>query len=98
MSDQAPQANVTVALVFIVCLTSALISGLGAVPFYFISEVSSVTLGLCNSVAGGLMLSASLSLGIEGVEYGVPMLAFGLVCGVIFIGAPFPPSAPCAVP
>ena len=46
-------------LVFLYALATAVATGLGALPFLFVSTISSRVVALSNAVAAGLMLGAS---------------------------------------
>ncbi|MFQ5915414.1 MAG: ZIP family metal transporter [Nitrospinota bacterium] len=74
-----------VALVFLYGLITALATGLGAVPFAFLREVSSRNVSYANSIASGLMLGASFGLIIEGTKHGAWQTLVGAGVGVIFI-------------
>eukprot|EP00743_Colponemidia_sp_Colp-15_P007217 GILK01007794.1.p1 GENE.GILK01007794.1~~GILK01007794.1.p1 ORF type:complete len:249 (-),score=17.81 GILK01007794.1:64-810(-) len=68
-----------------VSLLTSLSSAFGVVPLFFVSELSSSVLGICNCVAAGTMLSASAGLALEGVESSVQSVIFGAVLGVSFV-------------
>jgi zinc transporter ZupT len=74
-----------VALVFLYALATALATGLGAVPFYFVPEVSPRVVAYSNAVAAGLMLGASFGLVSEGTIHGRWETLGGAVVGVAFI-------------
>ena len=46
---------------------TAAATGLGAIPFLFVSEMSDFWVGICNAFAGGMMISASGGLLLEGI-------------------------------
>lgn len=71
--------------VFLWALGTALATGLGAVPFLFVSRMSRRWLGISNAIAAGLMTGASLGLLREGLRYGLPRLAAGAALGVAFL-------------
>jgi zinc transporter, ZIP family len=71
--------------VFIVALITALATGLGAVPFFFIKNIPKKWLGYANGVAAGLMLAASFNLVQEGQEYSLWRTMAGLIAGLVFI-------------
>lgn len=71
--------------VFIYALATAIATGLGAVPFFFIKNISRTWLGISNAVAAGLMLAASFNLIYEGMAYSTWMTTAGLVAGLLFI-------------
>lgn len=66
-------------------LWMALASGLGAVPFYFMTTMSKQLIGLSNAVACGVMLAASFDLLREGEPYGSMLVIVGILLGMIFI-------------
>ncbi len=74
-----------VATVFLFGLITALATGLGALPFAFLREVSSRTVATTQAIACGLMLGASFGLILEGTEYGTAQTLAGAVLGVVFI-------------
>ena len=74
-----------VSLVFVYGLITALATGLGALPFAFIRQVSPRTLAFANAIASGLMLGASFGLVSEGAFYGTPQTLVGGAVGVLFI-------------
>eukprot|EP00606_Chrysophyceae_sp_TOSAG23-5_P000431 GSChrysophyteH2.ASY1.ANO1.1031.1 assembled CDS len=45
---------------------TAVSTGLGVLPFYFVSEPNQTWVGICNSVAAGMMTAAAYSLAYEG--------------------------------
>ncbi len=71
--------------VFLFGLVTALATGLGALPFAFMREVSKRTLALAHAVASGLMLGASFGLIVEGSHYGTVQTLTGGMIGVVFI-------------
>ena len=77
--------NTSVWIVFVAALGTALATGLGAVPFFFVHSFSRRWLGLANALAAGLMLGASTTLIYEGGREGVLRLSGGIVFGVILI-------------
>jgi zinc transporter ZupT len=79
--------DVTVWTVLIAALATALATGLGALPFLVVPEMSRLWLGVSNAVAGGVMLGASVGLIREGATYGVARTAGGAAAGVVFIVA-----------
>jgi zinc transporter ZupT len=66
-------------------LITALATGLGALPFAFVREVSESTVARANAVASGLMLGASFGLVAEATQYGGWQTLLGAVCGVLFV-------------
>jgi zinc transporter ZupT len=77
--------DVNAATVAAAALATALATGLGAVPFAFARSVGARTLGLANAAAAGFMLAASVSLVLEGVDYGAGGVAAGAAAGALFI-------------
>lgn len=71
--------------VFLAALGTALATGLGALPFLFLRNLSRKWLGIANGLASGLMLGASFGLIIEGLEYTVWLLFAGAFAGIGFI-------------
>ena len=76
------QAEITTLTVFIAALVTAVCTGLGAVPFFFIKDISRNLLGAANALAAGLMLGASIGLTYEGAQYSIPRLIVGLILGL----------------
>ena len=74
-----------VSLVFLYALATALATGLGAIPFLFLSSVSDRAVSASNAIAAGLMLGASFGLVAEGTQYGALNTLGGAVLGVLFI-------------
>ncbi|TNE71623.1 ZIP family metal transporter [bacterium] len=77
--------EISVYSVFIAALITALATGLGAVPFFFIKKISDWWLGVSSAVAAGLMLSASSSLIYEASQYSVERTIFGILLGLFLI-------------
>ncbi len=75
----------TVFKVFIYALITALATGIGAIPFFFIKKISDSFLGKANAIAAGLMLSASYNLIFEGYREDEIMTLIGMVSGVVFV-------------
>lgn len=71
--------------VFLFALLTAVATGLGALPFAFVKDLTRGWLGASNAVAAGLMLAASFGLVYEGVEYGLFRTLAGAVIGLVFI-------------
>jgi zinc transporter ZupT len=66
---------------------TALATGLGAVPFFFVQRIARRRLGLANGAAAGLMLAASLMLVYEGGTRGMAKMTLGAALGVVAIAA-----------
>lgn len=77
--------EVSVWTVFLAAFVTAVATGLGAIPFFFVNKMSRFWLGVSDGVAAGLMLAASYSLIIEGLEFDAFRLILGIVIGLIFI-------------
>jgi zinc transporter, ZIP family len=74
-----------VTLVFLYALATALATGLGAIPFLFVREVSDRVVAYSNAIAAGLMLGASFGLVSEGTVHGRLETLGGALLGVGFI-------------
>ncbi|MHB1192571.1 MAG: ZIP family metal transporter [Longimicrobiales bacterium] len=72
-------------LVFLYALATALATGLGALPFFFVRTLSERAVAYANAVAAGLMLGASFGLVSEGTLYGRGATLGGALLGVAFI-------------
>lgn len=79
--------EIPVVRVFIYSLLTAIATGLGAIPFFFIKEVSQSFLGRANAIAAGLMLAASYNLIMEGYEENEWMTLAGMLAGVFLVVA-----------
>jgi zinc transporter, ZIP family len=69
---------------------TAICTGLGALPFLFVKNISKQWLGYGNSLAAGLMLGASIGLIVEGatldnVEQPILRLIAGMVIGLVLV-------------
>src|SRR5918994_2360446 len=71
--------------VFLFALRTAVATGLGALPFVFVKDLTRRWLGASNAIAAGLMLAASFGLIYEGVAYGLWRALLGVVLGLGFI-------------
>lgn len=74
-----------VSQVFFYALLTAITTGVGALPFFFIKKISDSFLGKANAMAAGLMLSASYSLIFEGYRENEWMTLIGMAAGVILV-------------
>jgi len=72
-------------LVFLYALATAVATGLGAIPFAFVRDVSDRWVAYANAVAAGLMLGASFGLVSEGTVHGRLETLGGVLVGVAFI-------------
>lgn len=72
-------------LVFLYALATALATGLGALPFLFVRNVSDRWIAYANAVAAGLMMGASFGLVSEGTQHGRVETLAGGFAGVVFI-------------
>ena len=74
-----------VVLVFVAGLATALATGLGAIPFAFVRQLSPRAIAYSNATAAGLMLGASFMLVVEGLSFGAWPTVVGANLGVVFI-------------
>ena len=77
--------EISVWTVLFAATITALCTGLGALPFLFIKNVSDKLLGAANAAAAGLMLGASIGLAWEGIQLSSGRLFVGLALGVALI-------------
>lgn len=75
----------TVVVVFVYALITALATGLGAIPFAFVKQLSPKSVARSNALAAGLMLGASLGLLQQGVNHGGLETFIGANVGILFI-------------
>ncbi|HSH02609.1 MAG TPA: ZIP family metal transporter [Anaerolineae bacterium] len=74
--------------VFIAASITAIFTGFGAIPFFFIDDINEHWLGRGNALAAGLMLGASIGLIIEGGQIHIPRMILGVGIGfALIIGA-----------
>lgn len=71
--------------VFLAALITAIATGFGAIPFFFVRTIPRVLLGLSNAVAAGLMLGASYGLVTQGFRYSPLRVVAGAIVGAVFI-------------
>ena len=76
---------IPVTQVFLYGLITALATGLGALPFAFLRQVSAPTVAWTQAIASGLMLGASFGLILEGTVHGTAETLAGGVLGILFI-------------
>jgi len=74
-----------VVVVFLYGLATALATGLGALPFAFLKDISPRVIAYSNAIASGLMLGACFGLLAQGTRYGSSQTVAGGVAGVLFI-------------
>jgi zinc transporter ZupT len=72
-------------LVFALAGITAICTGLGALPFAFLKEISDRTLSRSNALAAGLMLGACFGLLVEGSHSGWWQTLVGANLGVAFV-------------
>ena len=73
--------------VFLAAFITAIVTGLGAVPFLFVRNISAWWLSVANGAAAGLMLGASHNLIAEGTKLDAGRMLLGIVTGLIAIVA-----------
>jgi zinc transporter ZupT len=73
--------------VFLAAFITALVTGLGAVPFLFVRHISPWWLSIASGVAAGLMLGASHNLIAEGTKLDPGRMLLGILAGLIAIVA-----------
>jgi len=72
-------------VVFLYALVTAIATGVGALPFYFVRTLSERFVAYSGAIAAGLMLGASFGLVAEGTAYGSGPTLIGGLLGVVFI-------------
>lgn len=72
----------TLLTVTIAAAITAIMTGVGALPFMFVRDVSERTIGIANAAAAGLMLAASHSLVAEGVSLNPSLALAGVLLGL----------------
>ncbi len=77
--------TITPAVVFAFALLTALVTGLGALPFLIFRRMPRTWLAVSNSIAAGLMIAASFGLLYEGLRFGPVRVIVGAMAGVLFI-------------
>lgn len=77
--------TLNVGTVFLAALITAIATGFGAIPFFFVRTIPRFLLGLSNAVAAGLMLGASYGLVTQGFSYSPVRVIAGAIVGAIFI-------------
>ena len=69
--------------VLLLALLTAVATGLGALPFLVVRDLTRGWLGVSNALASGLMLAASFGLVYEGAVYGLGRTLLGVVEEII---------------
>jgi zinc transporter ZupT len=77
--------TITPLSVLIVAALTALVTGLGALPFLLFRHPTRTWLAIANSIASGLMIAASFGLIYEGLVAGLLRVLGGALLGVAFI-------------
>lgn len=77
--------SITPPVVFAFALLTALVTGLGALPFLFFRRMPRTWLAVSNSIAAGLMIAASFGLLYEGLGFGPVRVIAGAMVGLFFI-------------
>ncbi len=75
----------TVWTVLVAAMVTAIATGLGALPLFFVKELSRRWLGIANGIAAGLMLGASHGLITDSLQYSLARTIAGIVIGLAFI-------------
>jgi zinc transporter, ZIP family len=78
-------AEPNVVTVFFAALVTALATGLGALPLFFVRSAGGFVLGASNAVASGVMLAASVSLLLQGGDRSLWRTGAGIALGVCFV-------------
>ena len=78
-------AEPNVVTVFVAALVTALATGLGALPLFFVRSAGGFVLGASNAVASGVMLAASVSLLLQGGGRSLWRTGAGIALGVCFV-------------
>lgn len=71
--------------VFLAALLTALATGLGALPFFFVKRSPQRLIGIYNAIAAGLMLGACFSLVTEGAAIDTKLMVAGGLVGLILV-------------
>jgi len=79
------ELETSIGTVALYAMLTAVATGLGALPFAAIKNISAKWVSYGDAMAAGLMLAASFNLITEGLNYGMPRTVFGIVIGLVFI-------------
>ena len=71
--------------VFLYALITAIATGFGAIPFFFVKKMPKKWLGWSGAIASGIMLAASFRLVNEGINYNLYRTIIGVLIGLVFI-------------
>ncbi|MBZ9778956.1 ZIP family metal transporter [Psychroflexus sp. CAK8W] len=71
--------------VLLYALITAITTGFGAIPFFFVKKMPKKWLGWGGAVASGIMLAASFRLVNEGIGYNLYRTIIGVLVGLVFI-------------
>jgi zinc transporter ZupT len=71
--------------VFIAALITALATGLGALPFFFVKHMRKRAIGIYDSIAAGLVIGACFGLVNEGGKLNLWLMLLGVVVGMLLI-------------
>jgi zinc transporter ZupT len=74
--------DTTIWIVLAAATLTALATGLGALPFWFVRSLSPFWVSIANATAGGLMFAATHSLVAEGVALSPTRLVIGMLIGL----------------
>jgi zinc transporter ZupT len=77
--------EINIYTIFLAALITALATGLGAIPFFFVKDVGPWWLSAAYAIAAGLMLGASHGLITEGLDYSATRLILGIGIGLVFM-------------
>lgn len=71
--------------VFLAALITALATGLGALPFFFVKRAPVSLIGIYDAIAAGLVLGACFGLINEGAKLSLGLMMAGLLVGLFLI-------------